>query len=224
MLGMASFSKPEDIIKKAQERSQLKMSEKELQALLARGRVPGANPALDQSVLRRVMAKSGGAQVPVEQQECIFCKIVNKEVESYVVYENKSISVVLDITPVNLGHLLIIPKLHMQNFTDLPAEVQDDMFLMARRLLRPIKMAGAEGINVLLSEGGVSGQQHSHSVLNIIPRAKNDGMFIEIPKKQVSSEQLNLIAGNIRLELQKELAPPKEEEQIFDFSPPRKNP
>lgn len=221
---MASFSKPEELIKKAQERSQLKMSEKELQALLARGRMPGVNPALDQSVLRRVMAKSGGAQVPAEQQECIFCKIANHETDSFVIYENKNMSVVLDITPVNPGHLLIVPKLHMQNFTDLPVEVQEDIFLIARRLLRPVKMTGAEGINVLLSEGVEAGQQHPHSIMNIIPRAKNDGMFIEIPKKQVSSEQLNLIAGNIRLELQKELAPPKEEEQIFDFSPPRKNP
>lgn len=204
---MATFSKPEDVIKKAQELSQLKMSEKELQALLARGRMPGVNSALDQSVLRRVMAKSEGIQVPPEQKECIFCKIANHEADSFVVYENKNMAVVLDITPVNAGHLLIIPKLHMQNFTDLPVEVQDDLFLMARRLLRPIKMAGAEGINVILSEGAVSGQQHSHSIINIIPRANNDGMFIEVPKKQVSSEQLNLIAGNIRLELQKELNP-----------------
>ena len=222
---MATFSKPEDVIKKAQDLSQLKMSEKELQALLAKGRVPGMNPALDQSVLRRVMAKNGGMQAPAEQQECIFCKIANHEADSFVVYENKSMLVVLDITPANPGHLLIIPKLHMQNFTDLPLEIQNDIFLMARRLLKSIKMVGVEGLNVILSEGAVSGQQHSHSIINIIPRFKNDGMFIEIPKKQIASEQLNLIAGNIRLELQKELNPSKqEEEQIFDFSSPRKNP
>jgi Diadenosine tetraphosphate (Ap4A) hydrolase and other HIT family hydrolases len=43
-------------------------------------------------------------------EECIFCKIINKEILSYILYEDEYSIAFLDINPVNKGHTLFVPK------------------------------------------------------------------------------------------------------------------
>ena len=43
-------------------------------------------------------------------KSCVFCDIVNKKNDSYVVYENKIVMAILDIDPINEGHILLITK------------------------------------------------------------------------------------------------------------------
>jgi histidine triad (HIT) family protein len=50
--------------------------------------------------------------------DCIFCKIINKEIPSQVVYENEQIIVIKDIQPAAPVHLLVIPKRHIDNICD----------------------------------------------------------------------------------------------------------
>ena len=50
---------------------------------------------------------------------CIFCKIVNKEIPANIVFENDLVVAFADITPVNLGHILVIPKEHSTNIFDI---------------------------------------------------------------------------------------------------------
>jgi histidine triad (HIT) family protein len=50
--------------------------------------------------------------------DCIFCKIINKEIPSQVVYENDQIIVIKDIQPAAPVHLLVIPKRHIDNICD----------------------------------------------------------------------------------------------------------
>jgi len=55
-------------------------------------------------------------------QDCIFCKIINKEIPAEVLYENDDVLVFKDIKPVSPIHLLIIPKKHIPTFFDLQPE------------------------------------------------------------------------------------------------------
>ena len=48
-------------------------------------------------------------------EDCLFCKIIKGEIPSNTVYEDEKVKVFLDISPVNEGHLLIVPKKHYQN-------------------------------------------------------------------------------------------------------------
>lgn len=50
--------------------------------------------------------------------ECLFCKIIEKEIPSQLVYENEQIIIIKDIEPVAPIHLLLIPKLHIDNICD----------------------------------------------------------------------------------------------------------
>lgn len=69
-------------------------------------------------------------------QDCIFCKIVNKEIPAEVVYENETVLVFEDIHPAAPVHLLLIPKKHIPTFFDMEEE---DI-----KLLGDIQMAAAE--------------------------------------------------------------------------------
>ena len=55
-------------------------------------------------------------------QDCIFCKIVKKEIPADIVYENDDVLVFKDIKPASPIHLLLIPKKHIPTFFDLQPE------------------------------------------------------------------------------------------------------
>ncbi|MBO8128548.1 MAG: histidine triad nucleotide-binding protein [Peptococcaceae bacterium] len=57
-------------------------------------------------------------------QECIFCKIVRREIPADVVYEDDDILAFKDINPVAPVHILLIPKKHVATFFDIAAEDQ----------------------------------------------------------------------------------------------------
>jgi len=126
--------------------------------------------------------------------DCIFCKIIKGEIPSNKVYENDKVLAFLDISPVNPGHTLIVPKRHSINIFDIEDE---DLFEMnkAAKKIAPIIMqaAKAQGINILVNNGKVSGQLVMHSHLHIIPRLSDDGLKHWSHKKYNSGEAENLL-------------------------------
>lgn len=52
-------------------------------------------------------------------EDCIFCKIINKEISSQIVYEDKNVLAFKDIQPVAPVHVLIIPKIHISSLKDI---------------------------------------------------------------------------------------------------------
>lgn len=55
-------------------------------------------------------------------EDCIFCKIINREITSKIVYEDNEILAFYDIDPVAPIHILIIPKKHIETVVDLKKE------------------------------------------------------------------------------------------------------
>ena len=55
-------------------------------------------------------------------EDCIFCKIINKEVQSTIVYEDEDVIAFKDIHPVTPLHILVIPKKHISSLVDLKEE------------------------------------------------------------------------------------------------------
>lgn len=62
-------------------------------------------------------------------EDCIFCKIVDKEIPSAIVYEDEDILAFKDINPVAPVHILIIPKKHIPTITDM---TQEDLELIGK--------------------------------------------------------------------------------------------
>jgi histidine triad (HIT) family protein len=108
--------------------------------------------------------------------DCIFCKIVGGEIPSYKVYEDDKVLAFLDITPVNPGHTLVIPKKHYDNLVDMPDEEAKELLAAAKKIAVAVMAGtGAQGFNLNLNNGAVSGQLVGHVHFHIVPRFESDG-------------------------------------------------
>lgn len=67
-------------------------------------------------------------------EDCIFCKIVKKEIPSYVVYENNDVIAFMNIRAVNEGHLLVIPKVHIPYLIEMNDEIYIKVMLTVKKL------------------------------------------------------------------------------------------
>ena len=75
--------------------------------------------------------------------DCIFCKIIKKEIPSSFLYESDSLIVIKDIKPTADTHLLIIPKKHIPTFTDIEKkdlELIYEMFEAAKKFIKDMKL------------------------------------------------------------------------------------
>jgi histidine triad (HIT) family protein len=112
-----------------------------------------------------------------QDQNCIFCKIINGEIPAYTVYEDENVMAFLDISQVTNGHTLVIPKNHHKDLYELPSEVATKIFAVVPKIANGIKKAfNPIGINLLNNNGEQAGQSVFHFHVHIVPRyGKGDG-------------------------------------------------
>jgi len=109
--------------------------------------------------------------------DCIFCKIVRKEIPATVVHENERALVFLDIKPTNPGHLLIVPKKHFADYASTSEEALRDMAVAAKRMGNALMTAlGAPGFNIAVNNGRAANQLVDHVHVHVIPRFEGDGL------------------------------------------------
>jgi len=102
--------------------------------------------------------------------DCIFCKVVNKEIPSFMLYEDDEIVVIKDIEPKAPVHLLIIPKKHIPSLNQLEPE---DKELIGKLVLVGKEMAKNQGVNesgyrLTFNVGKDSGQTINHLHLHLL--------------------------------------------------------
>ncbi|MBN1342200.1 MAG: HIT family protein [Phycisphaerae bacterium] len=111
------------------------------------------------------------------KQTCIFCGIVRGEIPAAKVFENELLLAFLDIGPLAPGHLLVIPKEHSERIWEMDGSTAAAIAEVLPRLAKAVLDAsGAEGCNVLQSNGPASGQEIDHLHFHIIPRRGGDGL------------------------------------------------
>ena len=111
----------------------------------------------------------------MENKECLFCDddFFN---EDNLIYENKYWRVVYDRFPVCNGHILIIPKRHIESFFELNVIEMSSLpkvFVDVKNIL--IEKYKPEGYNIGINDGIASGQTIKHMHIHMIPRYNNDG-------------------------------------------------
>jgi histidine triad (HIT) family protein len=127
--------------------------------------------------------------------DCLFCKIVRKEIPAEIVYETESSLAFLDINPVHEGHTLLIPKKHSNNMLETDEEVISSLFKEAKKLMISIKKAMNADFVVLT----VVGTDVPHFHIHLIPRFEGDGLAGFWPaKKYASNERRKEVAEKIR--------------------------
>lgn len=109
--------------------------------------------------------------------DCIFCRIVAGEIPAAKVYEDEYGIAFLDLSPMQPGHTLIIPKVHISTLLEVPAHLDAALFSMLRTVAQAVvKATGAQGFNLLQNNGPAAGQTVFHAHWHIIPRFEGDGL------------------------------------------------
>lgn len=106
-------------------------------------------------------------------KDCLFCKIINKEIPCYKVYENDDVLAFLDINPESYGHTLVIPKKHFNNYEDIDLETIKKINEVGKIVYNKIKTnLHTDGIRLVQNNGIIRDVKHYH--LHLVPIYKND--------------------------------------------------
>ena len=121
---------------------------------------------------------------------CHFCDIADHSfTEAHIVDETEKTITFLDIAPANEGHVLIIPKMHVDSIVDLPDEYVMDIIGVSRRIIKAFgSVYGAKGYGVM--QNGGANCEFGHFHFHVFPRFENDGYdwIYPIGKKEVSEK------------------------------------
>lgn len=108
---------------------------------------------------------------------CVFCKIIAGEIPSYKVYEDENTLAFLDISPVNPGHTLVVPKKHFANLEEADEEILGQIIKTVKKIgLSLKKNLAAPGYNVAVNNDPAAGQAVPHLHFHVIPRLLSDGL------------------------------------------------
>lgn len=134
--------------------------------------------------------------------ECVFCKIVAKQIPAIVVHEDAHTLAFMDIGQVNPGHVLVAAKAHADDIYALDDAHAAAVFRAAVRVARAVHAAfSPEGLSVYQANGRAAGQTVFHFHLHLVPRHADDGMSLAWPVKNPPREKLEQYAAQIRQKL-----------------------
>jgi histidine triad (HIT) family protein len=107
-------------------------------------------------------------------EECLFCKIINKQVDSEIVYENDHAVIFKDINPKAPVHLLAVPKKHVRSIVEIkklePEELTGLLFAVSD-ISREMDL-DKEGFRVVTNTGASAGQSVDHLHFHILGNRK----------------------------------------------------
>lgn len=108
--------------------------------------------------------------------DCLFCKIVQKEIPSETVYEDEKTMAFLDIHPRSLAHTVVISRHHSPTILELPAAEIGPLFEAVKKVIALIETKfSPQGFTIGINHGKISGQTIDHLHVHIIPRFEGDG-------------------------------------------------
>lgn len=152
----------------------------------------------------------------MDSRECVFCTDVIGNRNGSIVYEDSDTIAFLDYAPVEVGHILVIPKKHFENIFDIDEESYLNVHKVAKFISPAVlKALDADALNVGQNNGPCANQIIMHYHLHVIPRFCEDGSGEESKygrfarkslnwgRKIIGREELDEIALVIRKEIEK---------------------
>jgi histidine triad (HIT) family protein len=130
--------------------------------------------------------------------ECLFCAAVSGELDVVEVWSTPDVFAFLDHRPVFKGHVLVLPRRHVEVLADLPSEAVGPYFLAVQRLATAVERGlDAGGTFVALNNRVSQSVPHLHT--HVVPRTKGDGLrgFFWPRTKYDSPEEADAYAAKI---------------------------
>jgi len=135
----------------------------------------------------------------LQRQNCIFCKIANKEIPAKIIHEDADVICILDINPASEGHILVYPKKHYMIMPHIPDDILSKIFksvkLMSHTLLKSLQ---CKGTTVFVANGVAAGQKAPHVLIHVFPRRENDDL-VKLPTYEMSNEQIEKLKMELKI-------------------------
>lgn len=112
--------------------------------------------------------------------DCIFCKIINKEIPSNIVYEDEEILAFKDIAPQAPIHIVVIPKKHIEKITQIQKEDEaliGKIYSVINQIAKEQGIA-EEGFRVIINCGENGGQEVKHIHFHLLGGTKLSGKIV----------------------------------------------
>jgi histidine triad (HIT) family protein len=134
-------------------------------------------------------------------KDCPLCKIGKHELDHVAVLEDTDILAVMDLYPATPGHVLVLPKQHIETIYEMPAGLGAHLMTTAIKVAKAIKeKLSPDGMNLIQSNEAAAGQTVPHFHLHIVPRYKGDPVILEFGHGNTPerAEKLERIASLLR--------------------------
>lgn len=137
------------------------------------------------------------------KENCIFCKIINKEIPSQTIFEDDICLAILDINPATKGHILLMPKEHYMMMPMVPDQILGHMTIMSKFLSDLVKKTFPDSIDstVFIANGAAAGQQSQHFMQHLIPRYENDNINFDVTGDKLDEQELKSLAEKFQAKL-----------------------
>jgi len=120
-------------------------------------------------------------------EDCIFCKIINRQIPTYILDENEDVVTFLSLE----NHPLVVPKRHIPNIYSLDDRSASAVMVEAVKIAKAVKEGvGCDGINLVQANEPAANQDVFHFHLHIKPRWYNDTVILHWNTTKVSPEKL----------------------------------
>ncbi|HKR73100.1 MAG TPA: HIT family protein [Candidatus Nitrosocosmicus sp.] len=121
---------------------------------------------------------------------CIFCRIIQKDIPNAIIYENDKFLAFMDKYPINHGHTLIVPKQHYGNILEMPAELVGEMYSLIPKLANAItSVIESDGFNINQNNGKSANQIVPHVHVHIVPRYSAEKVKGQWPTRKIAKMQ-----------------------------------
>ncbi len=136
----------------------------------------------------------------MKKDDCIFCKLANGVFPTNGIYEDDTFKVILDASPANLGHALILPKEHYQDIFEINEETLGKAMILAKKVAtKQMEALKCDGVNIVQNNGEAAGQSVLHYHLHVIPRLKNDNQRILWTPHEPKAEDQKEICEKLKM-------------------------
>lgn len=105
---------------------------------------------------------------------CVFCEIIAGRAPATIVHDSVNAIAIVPLNPVTPGHLLVIPKMHVADFSESHYVTADTMVVAS--ILARDHLPGP--MNLITSRGREATQSVFHLHVHLVPRAENDGLAL----------------------------------------------
>jgi histidine triad (HIT) family protein len=137
-----------------------------------------------------------------DHEFCWACRVLDGVTPGCIVTQDETVAIVVNPFPLNPGHVLVIPRQHVENIYDLPETIAGPILSMAARAARAAKcVLGADGVTLRQNNGAASDQHLFHFHLHVVPRFSGDGERFNAQPQHISIGEQERMCDRLRPEL-----------------------